>query len=361
MEPNKLKEFKRICNEAFNYIDSLVQPYFTTEEAREGRSRAQYMPPEYMDAFRDFRQSLPKGDETSVYTSILNYFKVIIRLLDFASDSKSPEKIFERNKLARAISESENEIENFVTFLDTESSIQGSINLLNQSLAIQNKNLKDIEDRLQIFSQGLQTITSPIQSKLEEIEFQYNADLLHLNKKRKEVDNLASIVTDRAITSSYLRSSMAERKISDGLRNAAMAFMTLACIFAAISVFTAGNQTDLSTTFLRLSLALIVSVPAAYLARESAKHRKQQYEHLQISLDLAAITPYSASLPTEMQEKIKEEMASRIFINKNFDSVTKESYPINLQEALMTIAMLAKEKIVEKKQKKEKPDGDSDE
>lgn len=361
MDPKRLNDFKKLCNEKFNYIGSLVESYLTNGEANEGRIKSEYLPAEYLEAYREFRQSLPKDNEIRIQESVTNFLSVVVRLLNLSSESKSPEKLVERNQIVRAISESEQEIENFLAFLENESVIQNNISLLNHSLASQNRNAKDLEARLQLVSQGLETITGPINRKLEEIELEYNENLLHLAKKRKEIDNLSSIVTGRAITSSYLRSSMAERKISDQLRNAAMAFMTLACIFAAISVFTAGNQNDLSTTLLRLSLALIFSVPAAYLARESAKHRKQQYEHLQISLDVAAITPYSASLPRELQDKLKEEMASRIFINKNFDHITKESYPINLQEALMTIAMIAKEKINEKEEKKEKPVSDSKE
>ena len=94
---------------------------------------------------------------------------------------------------------------------------------------------------------------------------------------------------------------------------------------------------DLSNSLLRLGLVFLLSVPAAYLARESTKHRQQQYTHLQTSLDLKAINPYIASLPDEEQHKIKSEIAQRIFAPKDFQSISNESYPINSQEVIMAL------------------------
>lgn len=81
----------------------------------------------------------------------------------------------------------------------------------------------------------------------------------------------------------------------------------------------------------------MLSIPAAYLARESAKHREKQYAHQQTSLDLKAIAPYIASLPQEEQHKIKIEIAGRIFAAKDFNKVDTDSYPININEIIMEI------------------------
>lgn len=87
----------------------------------------------------------------------------------------------------------------------------------------------------------------------------------------------------------------------------------------------------------RIVLAMLLSVPAAYLARESAKHREQQYRHLQTSLDLKTISPYIASLPDEEQHKIKSEVASRLFAARDFSKVSSDPYPINMHEIIMEL------------------------
>ena len=87
----------------------------------------------------------------------------------------------------------------------------------------------------------------------------------------------------------------------------------------------------------RIVLAFLLSVPSAYLARESTKHREQQYNHLQTSLDLKAINPYIASLPEEQQHKIKADIADRIFASRDFSSVGKDPYPINMNEMIMEL------------------------
>ena len=88
----------------------------------------------------------------------------------------------------------------------------------------------------------------------------------------------------------------------------------------------------------RLVLALVLSIPSAYLARESSKHREQQYAYLQTSMDLKAIDPYIASLPEDTQHKIKANIADRIFASKDFSSVSNNSsYPINTHELMMEL------------------------
>ena len=91
---------------------------------------------------------------------------------------------------------------------------------------------------------------------------------------------------------------------------------------------------DWKTALFRLPFTLILSVPAAYLAKESSKHRQQQYNHLQTSLDLKAINPYLSTLPNDDQHRIKSEIANRLFAPKDFTNISSDSYPIDVQELI---------------------------
>ena len=73
------------------------------------------------------------------------------------------------------------------------------------------------------------------------------------------------------------------------------------------------------------------------MARESTKHRVQQYSHLQTALDLKAIDPYIASLPEKERFHLKSSIAGRLFVGFDGEKTSSESYPLNIHELLMTI------------------------
>ena len=49
-------------------------------------------------------------------------------------------------------------------------------------------------------------------------------------------------------------------------------------------------------------------------------------------MDLRAITPYIATLPGDEQNKIKSEVASRIFGVQENGGINSDNYPVNVQE-----------------------------
>lgn len=113
--------------------------------------------------------------------------------------------------------------------------------------------------------------------------------------------------------------------------------MTVIAIIIGQSLLSTGDPDfNLKTAILRLVFSAALSIPAAYLSRESTRHRNKQYEFQQMSLELQAITPYIASLPDEEQHKLKAEMATRLFGSKGQIN-NSESYPINIQEILTKI------------------------
>lgn len=90
----------------------------------------------------------------------------------------------------------------------------------------------------------------------------------------------------------------------------------------------------------RIAISLILSIPAAYLTRESAKHRQQHYRHRAAALDLATIDPFLASMPEDKRNELKLEIAKRLFAQTEA-TPQAESYPINVQEILMALVQRA--------------------
>lgn len=160
----------------------------------------------------------------------------------------------------------------------------------------------------------------------------------YLSEKRKEIDGLLEDSASQIIAGDYKKSAAIEKKAADLFRISAISCMALICIILTeITLSTLNSDLDWKRALARISIAFLLSVPAAYLARESAKHREQQYHFQQTSLDTKAIAPFISSLPDEEQHKIKSAVATKLFAGRDFSKVGIDPFPINLQEILIEI------------------------
>ncbi|MBF4498973.1 hypothetical protein [Vibrio vulnificus] len=200
------------------------------------------------------------------------------------------------------------------------------------------KLLGENDVRISELSERVKKIDNAASSEIEKVIALYNQSLKEVESKKKQIDEILGHVSGRAISGDYETSAAEEKKMANWLR-----YASLGCMFAIVLVVaysfweTTTNDFQWQNSIFRIVLAVMLSVPAAYLARESAKHREQQYSHLQTSLDLKAISPYISSLPESDQHKIKVEVAGRLFAAKDFSNVGAEPYPINVHEIVMEL------------------------
>jgi len=154
--------------------------------------------------------------------------------------------------------------------------------------------------------------------------------------KHESINELLESAAGRVIASDYQQSALNEKNTADYLRYASLGFMVVAAGVLIYTVYESSSAGfNMESSIFRLLTAILLSVPAAYLARESAKHREQQHSHHQTSLDLITITPYLATLPDDMQHEIKADIAKRIFASRQAASSATDSYPLSLQEAMI--------------------------
>lgn len=211
-------------------------------------------------------------------------------------------------------------------------------NELGSIISLQEKERKGFSDELKYIKSELEELNST------SAEFNMRSDVLfsdlenYLNKKKKEVEELVGYVAENSIAGSYEKSASSEKTTADDLRLYAVLFMIAVLgLVGWTFVDLASAAFDLQKSLIKILCSVLFSVPAAYLTRESAKHRQQQYSHLQTALDLKAIGPYIASLPKEKQDELRSDIARKIFTPKDFEHVTKESYPLNSQEIVTTL------------------------
>lgn len=186
-------------------------------------------------------------------------------------------------------------------------------------------------DRLAVFQGNVDEVVKKTASA-------YEITIGDLEDKKKQAETLVGSIAGRVVAGDYAENAEAEKRYADLLRVGSLGCMAIIVGILLYSFYeTIHPSFKWENTLFRLVLSLFLSVPAAYMARESGKHRAQQYSHQQTSLDLKAITPYLASLPEDEQHRLKAEFANRLFSPRDFSSVGNDAYPINAQEIIMAL------------------------
>lgn len=200
-----------------------------------------------------------------------------------------------------------------------------------------NKQLEESEARAYLLAQSIATLEVRTQDEIKKILTGYEKAAEEIEQKNNEINNILGQLSGRAIAGDYENSAASERRIANYLRMGSLFFMgVIACALIYTFIETTNTEFNWQKSIFRISLTFLLSVPAAYLARESAKHREQQYNHLQTSLDLKAIPPFLATLPEEDQNRFKLEIANRIFGAREA-KVSVDSYPLNTQDIIMAL------------------------
>lgn len=151
------------------------------------------------------------------------------------------------------------------------------------------------------------------------------------------IDKLLETTSSKVLLLEYSTTADEEETSANNMRWLSLTCMALTAAILLFTLYdTLNSELDWKQSIFRMFIAIALSVPAAYLARESAKHRSQQHTSRRIALDLKAVTPYISSLPDVDQIKIKSEVASRIFGMHN-NEAPSDSYPLNIQELVKAL------------------------
>ena len=174
------------------------------------------------------------------------------------------------------------------------------------------------------------------EQEIDEIKKIYTSGIEDIENKNKQLDELLEAASGNVIAGDFSSSALQERKLADILRYCSIVCMLLIVVVVGYTFWeTTVNEFQWQSSLFRVVLATFLSIPSAYLARESAKHREKQYLYHQMSLDLKTVTPFISSLPDESQNSLRYEMAKNMFSNKGVNHDNSDSYPINIQEIIL--------------------------
>jgi len=194
--------------------------------------------------------------------------------------------------------------------------------------------LEKYENKISKTEKTVNDIETKAIEKLKNVDKIYNEKLKLIKEKEKEINDLLGIVSENTISGNFEDSAEEEKKLANGLRYTALSGMLIITTIVGYSFFDSIHSFSWEESIFRFVLVIFLSIPTTYLARESAKHRKQQYKHLQMSLELKATTPYWNSLPKEDQDKLKVELSKKIFAQNNDSAKEIDSFPLNTQELI---------------------------
>ncbi|MCK8106181.1 hypothetical protein MTF64_04755 [Pseudoalteromonas sp. 2CM41L] len=192
--------------------------------------------------------------------------------------------------------------------------------------------------RVSELSKRIETIESQYTEQIELASDIYKNGIINIEESKKEIESMLSNTANRVMADDYVSSAVAEKKAANWLRALSLVCMTIIVGIVCLSFYDSTHSGfDWESSIFRTVLVFILSIPAAYLSRESTKHREQQYNYHHTALDLKAITPYIASLPEADQNRIKISIAERIFASRQTNVAQQDSFPLNTQELVMEL------------------------
>jgi len=168
-----------------------------------------------------------------------------------------------------------------------------------------------------------------------EIESKEKAEQLiaALTSSRDDAARLVEAVGDLGTTGNYRNIANREAGQANVWRRVAVVVFALGMIFAAINYIhflNVSNTTEnLLSAVLRLFYAIVITAPAWYAARESARHRSNSDRARQTELELAALGPFIELMPEDKKISIREKLITTYFGNTSTAHVVESPLQVN--------------------------------
>lgn len=201
-----------------------------------------------------------------------------------------------------------------------------------------NSQIEELKNQLNTLSGNLNEYQKSYTDKISEVD---SAKTAATNEILTLLDNFRSAAAEKGqdlVVIDYRAGAEQERKQSELFRNYTAAFMLLSVSVLIISLFNSGTNGLFSAeTITKFFISIILGIPAAYFARESARHRQQQYLYQQYSFNLNALGPFLADFEKNRKDELKSEVARKLFTADHGNTLKEDSYPVNTQEIIMTL------------------------
>lgn len=149
--------------------------------------------------------------------------------------------------------------------------------------------------------------------------------------RKGQIDMIFGAIGSSSMSGRFAQSANADRSAADLFRWIAIGLMGV-MLGAAVATYIYSlyhPEGEWRIFALRLSLSVIVLIPAIYAAQESSRHRRREQQHRKVEVELASIDAYLALLPKDKADELKAKLTDRFFgrddVPEKSDEVTKHA------------------------------------
>ncbi len=182
-----------------------------------------------------------------------------------------------------------------------------------EAQAARNKAVEDlIESAGKRFGQVEDELEARSSALADQLKSQALGVVAELERHEKDARATVSTTAAMGIAGGYGEYASEQKKAADFWRLAASAAV-LAAVATVLILFHNFAELDLEHSLQRSLITVPIFAFAAYAAAQSSRHRENERFAKKTSLELAALEPYLALLKPEDRDKIKTDLAMRLF------------------------------------------------
>lgn len=170
-----------------------------------------------------------------------------------------------------------------------------------------------------------------------------NAHVEYLQQQEDAAARIVQLLGDKGATGNYQRLAATETKQANVWRRIAVGFFVFGVGLAIATVIKHWGDSDSvnsgMSVLLKLLTAVVITAPAWYAAKESARHRTIADRARQAELELASIGPFIELMPEAKKVEIREHL-SKLYFGRSVDThnVTPSIDIKTLTEAIVEFA-----------------------
>lgn len=204
--------------------------------------------------------------------------------------------------------------------------------LESQGSASEAERLKEWQAQLNEFKKRLDDTVSDAEKTFEAANTEYvnkaQTHVTEIQQAEKKASEILGLITQRGVMGRFAQTAAKEGRL-------AVFFNILTVVLLLVIGFGAWMTVDAlseeaiewHSVLVRLSLTLVLALPAWFCQRIAADHRRYEKRNRTTALELASIDVFIETLPKEAQDDLKVELAKRIFGRGDDDTSARTVMP----------------------------------
>ncbi|WP_417707546.1 hypothetical protein [Rheinheimera aquimaris] len=187
-----------------------------------------------------------------------------------------------------------------------------------------NSSNKSVRNEYSRLINSIENIQSEIESSVadaksetEQIEAEAREILKTLKVNAEQAKVTVGLIGATAVSSAHRDRAEEERKIASRLRIGVLTSLGFSAGIILLSIFDClPPVVDWQDLLLRYGAVVFFTIPAAYMAKESTRHREMQRKYESFHINFAAVNNFFSDMEKEARNQLQTELAKHLLISK---------------------------------------------